>query len=124
MISFNDWLNEYAASDLTVNIPKIPRRNSKISVDSEKFNIIPIKINQDQHAVLKKYTENNPKFLQCDNLLNRAESDTVFSSNSELINLKELVEYIFNNSDDKSHVFIANQVMDMIQKLEKELAAS
>jgi hypothetical protein len=129
MINFYHWLNEIASLNLDINSPHSSRRNaSKIRVDFNKFNIIPIQLQQDTHSVFKRYSVDNNKFIQCDQLLNRrgdsVDSKTIFASNEEVANLKELANYIIKNSDNSDEINVANMTLERIHKLESELSTS
>lgn len=117
MISFYEWLNEFTASAVDIISSKIPRKNSKVTVDSSKFNIIPLKIGYDTYNIFKRYSENK-KFAECNSLLDRrgnsVDWETVFSSNEELANLKELANFIINNSKNTNEVRVANSTLDQI----------
>jgi len=127
MISFYEWLNEFTASALDITSPKIPRKSTKIAVDSSKFNIIPLKIGYDTNNIFKKYS-GNEKFAECNKLLDRrgnsVDWETVFSSNEELANLKELANYIINISKNIDEVRVAHSTLNRIYKLEDNLTAS
>lgn len=123
---------KYIAEISSVNMPQIhsnlgPRSYSKISPDSNKFNIIPIRLGYDTYNVFKRYSNIN-KFKICDRLLDRrgdsVDWKTVLASNEEMANLKELANYIINNSKKSNEQSAASATLERIYKLENELAAS
>lgn len=127
MINFYDWLNEIDALNLDINPSYSSGRNtSKIKVDFNKFNIIPIQLQQDEYDIFKKYSKENSKFRLCDQLLNRRSNSTgsILASNEEVANLKELAEYIIKNSENSDEINIADLSLSKIHKLERELATS
>jgi hypothetical protein len=129
MISFYGFVSEISGS----NLPQIQNnsvlgRFSKLSPDSGKFNIIPIKIGYDTYNVLKNYSGSNSKFNICDNLLNRRGESmdwkNVYASNEEIVNLKELANHILKTSQIPNELSVANVTLKTISNLESESSTS
>lgn len=128
MISFHEYIAEISSVDMPqINSNQGPRNYSKISPDSSKFNIIPIRLGYDTYNVFKRYSNNN-KFRICDRLLDRrgetVDWKTVFASNEEIANLKELANYIINNSEKPNEQSTAVATLERINELEDKLATS
>ena len=129
MISFYGFVSEISGSNLPqIQNNSVLRRFSKLSPDSGKFNIIPIKIGYDTYNVFKNYSGSNSKFNICDNLLNRRgesmDSKTVYASNEEMVNLKELANHILKTSQIPNELSVANVTLKTISNLESESSTS
>lgn len=128
MISFHEYIAEISSVDMPqINSSQGLRNYSKISPDSSKFNIIPIRLGYDTYNVFKRYSNDN-KFRICDRLLDRrgetVDWKTVFASNEEIANLKELANYIINNSEKPNEQSTAVATLERINELEDKLATS
>lgn len=129
MISFYGFVSEISGSNLPqIQNNSVLRRFSKLSPDSGKFNIIPIKIGYDTYEAFKNYSRSNGKFEACDNLLNRrgesVDWKTVYASNEEMVNLKELANYILKISQIPNELSVANVTLKRISNLESESSTS
>lgn len=108
MISFYQFLSEIAVDfDLVDKISgkklKPTRFGSKLTPQTDIFNIIPIKISYAIYNVFKRYI--SPKYALADQLLNRRGDSvsivTVKASNEELANLRELANHIEKYAPEK-----------------------
>lgn len=104
MISFSNFIEISSNFDFgSLNSNKIGRNSIKIQPESDKFNIIPIKIGYDTYNVFKRYL--SPRFSLVERLLDRRGSSVSFvvlkASNEEIANLKELAYYIIKNAPEK-----------------------
>jgi|694.fasta_scaffold53406_5 hypothetical protein len=91
-------------------------RSSKLLPTYEKTRIIPIKIQYDVYDILSKYAY---KFPLASGLLNRRgdsiEDVILRASNEEIFNLKELADYVTNNSDNAKEKIAANMLINLIK---------
>jgi hypothetical protein len=106
MISFSQYLTEISADPELQNLIQkksyTGRISSKLIPNTDSFNIIPIRITYAVYDVFKRYV--NPRYKLANDLLNRRGSGTnivtVKASNEEIINLKELAEFISENASE------------------------
>ena len=77
-------------------------------------------------VIFKKYSIDDPRFRDCDNVLNRRGDEKgfgkVFISNGELYNLKELANYIIKISKNMKEYEVAEATLKIIAELEQNLA--
>ena len=114
MISFLEFI-------LSGDFPSSPKSFSRDNIKKLKPNIeptIPIKIGYGSYLIFSRYT-NNPKFKLCENLLERR-GDTenfvsVLATIEEIANLKELANYILENSNDYSEKRVAEITLKKVK---------